>query len=103
MQVVKVRRNIPGKYATNLCRQAPVIPSRCTVEHGMLMNLQGKDVPTLYAGQVLRHRDKLVARVGAGLFVHGGNPVYFTSKGSSDDVSNAVHSVLKVGNMVSLF
>lgn len=72
-EVVSTRRNVPSRDATNLCRQTPVIPSKCNpLSHGMLMNLQGADVPTLYSGQILRHRDELVARVGAGLFVHGG-------------------------------
>lgn len=32
---------------------------------------------------------------GAGLFMHGGNPVYYTMKGSSDDIARRVHSILR--------
>lgn len=33
---------------------------------------------------------------GAGLFMHGGNPVYYTMKGSPDDISKRVHSILRM-------
>lgn len=93
--VVTHRRNIPLKYKTNLCMQAPVVPSKCSVPHGMLMGLQGVETRSLYASQVLRHRTDQIARFGAGLFVHGGNPLYYTSKGTSDDVAGQLHSVLR--------
>jgi hypothetical protein len=61
----------------------------------MLMNLQGQSVPTLYGGNVLVHRDEVVSRQGAGLFVQGGNPIYYTSKGNSEDVARQVQAVMR--------
>lgn len=55
----------------------------------------------LCAGNVLVHRDNKVATVGAGLFVNGGNPVYYTSKGNAQDVANQVQAVLR-GNLNDL-
>jgi len=54
--MITERRNVPMKYATNLCKQGPVIPSKCNVPHGMLMNLQGQGVSSLYTSSVLVHR-----------------------------------------------
>lgn len=95
--MLSTRRNIPSKYRTNLCKQRPVVPSACTAhQHGMLMGLAGDKAASLYAGYVLRHRDTIVARAeGAGLFVYGGNPVYYTAKGTEDDVRRHVQAVLK--------
>ena len=96
-QVVSHRRNVPRRYGTNLCMQRPQVPSKCAVPHGMLMNLQGKDVSSLYSSHVLRHRldGSPVASAGAGLFWHGGNPIYYTAKGTEDDVAAQVHAVLR--------
>jgi hypothetical protein len=44
---------------------------------------------------VLRHRDKIVAQAGAGLFVHGGNPLYYTYKGTPEDVADEVQAVMR--------
>ncbi len=75
---------------TNLCKQAPIVLSKCVHPHGMLMNLQGTVVSNLYHMQPLRNRDEVVAKTGAGLFVNGGNPIYYTSKGTSDNVAKDV-------------
>ncbi len=56
----------------------------------MLMNLQGAEASNLYHSHTLRHRDELVGKTGAGLFVNGGNPIYYTAKGTSDDVAKDV-------------
>lgn len=100
-EMVTHRRNVPRKFGSNLCKQVPVVPSRCTTSHGMLQNLKGRDVGTLYTDQVLRHSNELVSRTGAGLFVHGGNPIYYTAKGTSEDIAAQVHSVLR-GNLDDL-
>ena len=72
--------------------QTPSLPSKCATDHGMLMALQGKDASSLYAGHVMRYRadSSPVAVTGAGLFYHGGNPVYYTAKGNVDDVAAQV-------------
>jgi len=94
-EVIAKHRNVPMQHETNLCKQGPVVPSKCTHRHGMLMNLQGQSVPTLYGGNVLVHRDEVVSRQGAGLFVQGGNPIYYTSKGNSEDVARQVQAVMR--------
>ena len=96
--LLTTRRNLPSKYKTHLCKQRPCVPSACTGhQHGMLMGLAGRRADSLYAaaGYVIRHRDELVARVSAGLFVFGGNPVYYTAKGTSEDVMKEVQAVLR--------
>lgn len=94
-EMVSHMRNLPSRYETNLCKQAPYIPKKCSLSHGMLMALEGQSVPNLYASSILRHRDDIVESAGAGLFFKGGNPVYYTAKGSSEDVASQVHSVLR--------
>jgi len=94
-EVIAKHRNVPSGYVSNLCKQTPVIPSKCTHNHGMLMNLQGQGVQTLYGGNVLVHRDEVVSRQGAGLFIQGGNPIYYTSKGNAEDVARQVQAVLR--------
>jgi hypothetical protein len=94
-EVVAKHRNVPMRYGTNLCKQSPVIPSRCTNKQGMLMNLQGQPVQSLYAGNVLVHRDQVVSAQGAGLFIQGGNPIYYTSKGTAEDVARQVQAVMR--------
>ena len=86
---------MPSKHKTNLCKQVPEVPTTCTTQHGMLICLGGRKASSLYANYVLRHRDELVSKVGAGLFLHGGNPIYHMAKGTADDVANEVHAVLR--------
>ena len=50
---------------------------------------------SLYSGHVIRHQDEIVSKYSAGLFVMGGNPIYYTAKGSSEDVAKEMHAVLK--------
>jgi hypothetical protein len=61
----------------------------------MLASLQGRPVGSLYGEYVLRHSDKTVAQAGAGLFFQGGNPLYYTYKGSTQDVADEVQAVLR--------
>lgn len=89
-QIVSTRRNVPARHRTNLCKQKPVVPSACSSAHGMLMGLGGSPAQSLYSGYVLRHRDEVVAKTGAGLFVNGGNPIYYTAKGNAEDVASGV-------------
>ncbi len=88
--MVSKMRNVLSKHRTNLCKQAPVVPTVCNSQHGMLMGLAGRKVDSLYSGYVVRHRDELVSKTGAGLFVNGGNPIYYTAKGTTDDVAKEV-------------
>jgi hypothetical protein len=60
------------------------------------MNLQGAEASNLYHTHVLRHRDDVVAKNGAGLFVNSGNPIYYTAKGTSDDVAKDVQVTLSL-------
>lgn len=95
-EVVRHKRNVPSRYRSNLCRRAPEVPSQCAAQsHGMLLGLEGAGVASLYREHAVRHRDEIVAKLGAGLFVHGGNPIYYTSKGTPDDVANGMHAVLR--------
>ena len=94
-EMVSHRRNVPTRYATNLCKQLPKLPAKCTHPQGMLLGLQGLPLDSLYAGQVLRYKDELVAKTGAGLFWQGGNPIYYTAKGTSEEVARNVHAVLR--------
>lgn len=58
----------------------------------------GSEHADLYVDASFKYMDKaaaLLAKDGAGLFVRGGNPIYYTMKGSADDVSSKVHSFLK--------
>ena len=73
-EMVSHMRNLPSRYETNLCKQAPYIPKKCSLSHGMLMALEGQSVPNLYASSILRHRDGIVESAGTGLFFKGGNP-----------------------------
>jgi hypothetical protein len=94
-EVVTTTRNVKSSHKTNLCKQAPDVPRTCTSPHGMIASLQGRPVRSLYGHQVLRHRDKIVAQAWAGLFVHGGNPLYYTYKGTPEDVADEVQAVMR--------
>jgi hypothetical protein len=62
---------------------------------GMLMGLRGSSHKDLYADAEILHRDEIVASTGAGLFWRGGNPIYYTAKGSPEDLAKKIHSVLR--------
>lgn len=89
--------NVPVTTESNLCRMAPQLPLQCTWKQGMLLlGLKGSDHGDLYVEAPLRYRDSVVAaQEGVGLFVRWGNPLYYTMKGTADDVAKAVHSVLR--------
>jgi hypothetical protein len=53
-QVVTTTRNVKSSHKTNLCKQAPIVPTTCSSAHGMLMNLQGRNVPALYGEYIIR-------------------------------------------------
>lgn len=91
------RLNVPITTKSNLCSKAPELPSQCSWKQGMLLlGLKGAQHADLYAEAPLRYRDTIVAaQQGAGLFVRGGNPLYYTMKGTSEDVAKEVHSVLR--------
>ena len=91
--MVTRRRNVPPKHTTNLCAQEPVVPAACSSQYGMLMGLAGRKATSLYGGSVVRHRDAIVSKTGAGLFLNGGNPIYYTAKGTSDDVASEVQVI----------
>lgn len=95
-EMVRHKRNVPSRYRSNLCRRAPELPSQCAAQsQGMLLGLEGIAVPSLYREHAVRHRDAVVAKLGAGLFVHGGNPIYYTAKGTPEDLANSMHAVLR--------
>ncbi len=98
---MKNRLNLPSSYETNLCRQKPLDEvdakvQECKWEHGMLMGFQGSSHPDLYQDSTLLYRDKIVAETGAGLFLRGGNPIYYTAKGTVEELKNQlVHTILR--------
>ena len=55
-----------------------------------------EQVDSLYGGYVVRHRDEIVSKTGAGLFLHGGNPIYYTAKGTSDDVASEIQVYMQL-------
>lgn len=89
--------NVPPSTNTNLCRMVPDIPGQCDWQQGMLMlGMHGSEHADLYVDSSLSHMDNaaVLAKEGAGLFMHGGNPVYYTMKGSAYDVAKGIHSIL---------
>lgn len=85
--------NVPPSTKSNLCRMAPDLPGQCDWQQGMLMlGMKGSEHADLYVDASLKYLDgaAVLAKEGAGLFMHGGNPVYYTMKGSSDDVARFV-------------
>ncbi len=92
--------NVPMSTKSNLCRMAPEIPDECGWKQGMLMlGMKGSKHPDLYTESSVKYRDSIVSSLkGAGLFLNGGNPIYYTMKGTSEEVAKEVHSVLR-GNL----
>lgn len=97
--------NVPPSTQSNLCRMQPRIPGQCTWKQGMLMlNMQGSEHADLYVDATLKYMSEAastLAKEGAGLFMHGGNPIYYTMKASPQDVADKVHSILR-GNLDDL-
>lgn len=92
-------KGVPRSAAENLCYKSPLQTQECHHPQGMLTGLNGSAAKDLYnAGldMVLSLRSQSLAHAGAGLFYRGGNPVYYTSKGSQEDVAAQVHAALNV-------
>ena len=87
--------NVPGAYDTNLCSKYPEDVRTCgSGKHGMLLGLQGSWQEDLYRDSPVLFMNEVVAKAGAGLFLQGGNPLYYTAKGTSEDLAKQVHAVL---------
>ena len=88
--------NVPTTTKSNLCRQVPQKqPDECTWKQGMLMlGMKGGRHTNLYTDAPLKPAFVIPSQ-GAGLFVHGGNPLYYTMKGTSEEVASRVHSILR--------
>lgn len=84
---------VSREAASNLCYRAPRRPPGCPHVQGMLGGLRGSRVVSLYSeSAAVPHADhRSILAQGRGLFVHGGNPVYFTGKGSEEEVATATH------------
>ena len=92
------RLNVPSSFETNLCKMLPVKdPETCPEgTHGMLLGLLGSRHKDLYQDAETIYRDSIVAEAGAGLFLNGGNPLYYTAKGTREEIANRVlHAVLR--------
>ena len=89
--------NVPISFATNLCAKKPDIETTCTWPQGQVrQGLTGSEINNLYRDDVLpHHTDTTLAALGKGLFVLGGNPIYYTTKGAEDEIGRAIHSLLK--------
>lgn len=92
--------NVPPTTKSNLCRMAPELPGQCEWQQGMLMlGMQGSEHADLYVDANFKYREDAaassMAMQGAGLFVRGGNPIYYTMKGSANDISQKLHSILR--------
>lgn len=84
------RLNVPHTVPSNLCKMVPELPEQCSWKQGMLLlGMRGAKHADLYVEAQVRYRgDSTVSRKeGAGLFTHGGNPLYYTMKGTSEDVA----------------
>ena len=88
--------NVPTTTKSNLCRQAPPAQlDECTWKQGMLMlGMKGTRHTNLYADATLKPAFSMPVE-GTGLFVRGGNPLYYTMKGTSEQVASKVHSILR--------
>lgn len=95
------RLNVPSTYETNLCRQKPLPEvdakvQRCQWEHGMLMGYEGSSHSDLYQDATPLFRDSIIAETGSGLFIKGGNPIYYTAKGTVEELKNELmHTILR--------
>lgn len=116
--------NVRFSSASNLCRRTPwerpprgtpqvtvgeVNPvtgegdRQCTWPQGMLRKEhRGSPAQSLYTFADLVYSEGdvgessgILASAGQGLFLHGGNPLYYTTKGTEADVARNVHSVLR--------
>ena len=61
----------------------------------LMLDNKGKGMQNLYQEVEARHLDEELAENGKGLFVHGGNPLYYTSKKGSLDLLSEMHALLK--------
>lgn len=57
--------------------------------------MHGESVSSLYSDRPIIHRDDDLAKAGKGLFVRGGNPMYYTTKGTESEIARNMHAVLK--------
>lgn len=63
--------------------------------HGMLLGLPGIPHKDLYSDTEMMFLNEAVAQAGAGLFIKGGNPLYYTAKGTQEELARQIHAVLK--------
>jgi hypothetical protein len=88
--------NVEYSYDSNLCRKKPLPASECKWNQGQAaQGLKGEPVLDLYSNPDLRHSNKYLSDQGQGLFMHGGNPIYFTSKASPDDILQNIQGILR--------
>lgn len=87
------RVNVPRSSENNLCSKKPMQHSavggvECLLEQGQAkMGLVGKPAENLYAKAEPIYASSELSSTGQGLFVKGGNPIYFTSKGTEEEIA----------------
>lgn len=75
--------NLEHGYASNLCRRPLPEAKECAWDQGQAkQGLRGEPIVDVYSSPEARHANSYLSDRGQGLFVHGGNPIYFTSKAS---------------------
>lgn len=95
------RRNVPADYESNLCsvkveaEQEEYLTCRKNSPYGMLLGLRGSEQPDLYVDSQFSYMNELVATTGTGLFMHGGNPIYYTAKGTEEQIASQMHAILR--------
>ena len=83
----------------NLCFRKPELSVTCDHPGTMLSGMTGSAMDDLYNHDrqlSLPGVSAYLQKAGRGLFMHGGNPLYYTKKGSVDAIASGVHSVLNI-------
>ena len=95
------KKNVNQKATSNLCTKMPTtLPTECLWEQGQAMQTTpGKQVTSLYEDYDPVFATDRLREQGQGLFVHGGNPLYYTSK-NPDIQAELTHAILKQSSEV---
>lgn len=96
-QNMVTRGNVIHTYKNNLCRRKPpdVQERGCSLEQGQAkQGLVGIPANDLYETPDASYHTPTLANMGQGLFLHGGNPIYYTAKGSEEEIKVNILSFL---------
>lgn len=87
--------NVLPSSESNLCSKTLEVPPNCDWEQGQAMQgMKGSPVVDLYSTAPPEPMTKWLGKVGQGLFTHGGNPMYYTTKGSETQILEDRKSVV---------